>query len=295
VGHQAPDFWKKLEILLSPVGGALTGIGVAFIGIYGASVLNRKQEIDARTKVYAELTSQREQADTELRKDMFAHIIDSVLKPENPSPDLTVLYVELLAYNFHESVDLKPLFSYVQRHLGSSEQMSAKLYLNRLEKVASDVTRKQLLVLEEGGQKFDRTIDLNALRDNPNGIVLNPESLKLAGIERVFQLVALSADRVNHEIRLRLEIITLKPLPETKSVTFSVGFYDFPMIDNTRLSEDQRCAVVLNQFCETPECNADVTLVYFHGSRASLKEKTFSEDVIRNLQKPSSSSDATKQ
>jgi hypothetical protein len=293
VGDQTPDFWKKLEILLTPVGGLLTAISVAFIGIYGASVLNRKQEMDARAKVYAELTSQREQAETALRKDMFVHIIDSVLKPEKSSPDLTVLNMELLAYNFHESLDLKPLFSYVQRHLASVEQASAKQYLNRLEKVASDVTQKQLLVLEEGGQKFDRTIDLNALRNNPNGIVLDSESLKLAGIERVFQLVALDADTANHEIRFRLEIITLKPFPETKSITFSVGFYDFPMIDNTRLSEDQRCAVVLNHFCETTECNAEVTLVYFHGSRASLKEKTFSEDVIRNLQEPPAS-DATK-
>jgi hypothetical protein len=65
------------------------------------------------------------------------------------------------------------------------------------------------------------------------------------------------------------------------------------MIDNTRLSGDQRCAVVLNNFCEDPECTADVTLVYFPGSRASLQEKTFSEDVIRELQKPPAS-EATK-
>ena len=56
------------------------------------------------------------------------------------------------------------------------------------------------------------------------------------------------------------------------------------MIDNTRLSHDQRCAVIL----KTVEDNrAEVTLVYFPGSRASLKEKPFYEDVISQLQKQS--------
>src|SRR5437868_15012140 len=163
MADQTPDFWKKLEILLAPVGGLLTAISVAVIGSMGAYILNKKQESDTRSKVFAELMSQREQAETVMRKDMFAQIMDGVLKPEKSSPDLAVLNMELLAYNFHESLNLKPLFSYVQRQLVQSEQTSAKQYLNRLERVASDVTRKQLLVLEEGGKKFDRTIDLNAL------------------------------------------------------------------------------------------------------------------------------------
>ena len=107
---RTPDFWRKLEILLSPVGGLLTAISVAVIGIYGASILNRKQEMDTRAKVYAELTSQREQAETALRKDMLEKIIEFIVTPEEASQDLKVLNMELLAYNFHESLNLKPLF-----------------------------------------------------------------------------------------------------------------------------------------------------------------------------------------
>jgi len=266
------------------VGGLLTAISVAVIGSYGAYVLNKKQEIDARNKVFTELTSQREQAETVMRKDMFAQIIESVLKPEKSSQDLTVLNMELLAYNFHESLNLKPLFSYVHRHL---DPISGKQYLTRLEKVAKDVTRKQLLVLEEGGQKFDRTIDLNALSRAANGIVLDSGVLAVGGIERTFELTAWKADVANHELEVSLKITTREPIPETQATdTFSVGFYDFPMIDNTRLSGDQRCAVVLTHFCEDAFCAADVTLVVFPGSRASLQERTFSEDVIRQLQKP---------
>ena len=282
MADQTPDFWKKLEILLAPVGGLLTAISVAVIGSMGAYVLNKKQESDTRSKVFAELMSQREQAETVMRKDMFGQIMTGVLKPEKSSPDLAVLNMELLAYNFHESLNLKPLFAYVRRHLPDSE----KHWQTRLDQAAADVVRNQLLVLEEVGMKFDRTIDLNILSRDPNGVTLDPERLTLDGIERVIRLVALKADIPNQKVQFRLEITTLKPSPETKSVTFWVGYYDFPMIDNTRLSADQRCAVVLDNFCEDSECKAEVTVVLFPGSRASLQEKTFSEDVIRQLKKP---------
>jgi hypothetical protein len=42
------------------------------------------------------------------------------------------------------------------------------------------------------------------------------------------------------------------------------------MINNTLLSHDQRCAVVLREFDPESEF-AEVTVVYFPGDRASLK------------------------
>src|ERR1700736_6937995 len=117
-----------------------------------------------------------------------------------------------------------------------------KHWQTRLDQVAADVTRNQLLVLEEVGKKFDRTIDLNVLRRDPNSVALDPESLSVGGIERIIHLVPLQSDIPNQKVQIRLEITTLKPSPETRSVTFWLGYFDFPMIDNTRLSADQRCA-----------------------------------------------------
>lgn len=272
------DMW--CDVILPQLGGLVTALTVAVVGSLGAYVLNKKQEADTRAKVYAELTSQREEAESVMRKDMFGKIIESVLKEKDESPDRTVLNMELLAYNFHESLNLKPLFAYVRRHLG--EPPASNQYVARLEKVAREVTRKELLVLEEAGQTFDCTIDLKKLQVEPES-----KSLTLGGIQRVFRIVAQSADRSSHEIEVRLEITTL-PAMETDNATFTVGFYDFPMIDNTRLSSDQRCAIVLQSFGEGEDSTAQVTLVYFPGSRASLREKTFSEDVIRNLENPRS-------
>ena len=280
MAEQPPSAPKKwYDNLVPQLGGFFTAISVAVVGSCGAYVLNKKQEADTRAKVYAELTSQREQADTLMRKDMFAKIIESVLREKDESPDRTVLNMELLAYNFHESLNLKPLFAYVRRHLG--DPPASAQYIARLETVAREVTRKQLLVLEEAGQKFDCTIHLKDLQSDPPS-----QSLTLGGITRVFQIVARKADPNAHELEIWLKVITL-PGEETKDVTFTVGFYDFPMIDNTRLSGDQRCALVLNNYIgDNNDPAAQLTVVYFPGSRASLREKTFSEDILRNLENP---------
>jgi hypothetical protein len=276
------DFWSKLEIVLSPVGGLLTALSVALLGFFGSAYLNRKQESDTQSRVYAELTSQREQAESVLRKDMFGSIFESFLRAPTPSTDIKVLNMELLAYNFHESLNLKPLFSHLRRQIGTPKDDITQAYLDRLEKVASDVTHKQMVVLEEDGQRFDSTIDLKALREHPHDLTPHSTSLILEGIERTFRLLPLAVDPVARELQFGLEIITAKSFNDYYRVEFSVGFYDFPMIDNTRLTHDQRCAVVLKRF---EDDRAEVTLVYFPGSRASLKEKPFYEDVIRNLQK----------
>jgi len=276
MAEQTPTPQKKWhEIFLPQLGGLFTALSVALVGSLGAYVLHKKQDADTRAKVYAELTSQREQADTLMRKDMFAKIIESVLKKDESS-DRAVLNLELLAYNFHESLNLKPLFAYVRRNLDEP----ASTNVARLEKVARDVTRKQLLVLEEAGDSFDCTIPLKNVP-----VDTEPQSKTVGGIKITFQIIVQKADPDNHELEVRL-FITTPPVPDAKEATFTVGPYDFPMIDNTRLSADQRCAVVLRGFNEGGSGTAEITLVYFPGSRASLREKTFSEDVIRNLENP---------
>jgi hypothetical protein len=267
------DRWSKAQIVLVPV-------VVAAVGFFGSNYLSKRQELDTRARVYAELLNQREQAESALRKDMFVSIIDSFFKPEKTSPDLQVLSLELLAYNFQESLNLKPLFAHLRRTIYESQDAKKEKLLSRLEKVAGDVTNKQMLVLTEVGQKFDSTIDLVAVRDHPEQIAQDTRTLKLNGIQRTFRLLPLKVNFDAHELQFRLEIITPES-SESHSYQFWIGFYDFPMIDNTRLAHDLRCAVVLNAFDED---RADVTLIYFPGSRASLKEKLFYEDVIPNVQ-----------
>jgi hypothetical protein len=227
--------------------------------------------------------SKREEAESALRKDMFVSIIQSFLRSGTSSLDERVLNLELLTYNFHESLNLKPLYIYLEKQIESSGDQRKKEYLDRLYRVATEISRKQMLVLEGAGRKMDRIIDLEELRKSPGGIPLEEASLTLNGITRTFSLFVIRADPQTRQINVRLEIKTADGgSTETSSADFWVGYFDFPMIDNTRLTNDQRAAIVLNAF---EEGAVDITLAYFPGSYASLKEKASYQEVFNNLMK----------
>jgi hypothetical protein len=300
------DLWDKLGVLLQSGGGLLTAITVAILGFLGSNYLKdreisdtasreRMQANEANVRIYTELMSRREEAESALRKDMFVSMIQSFLKPGSVSLDEKVLNLELLSYNFHESLNLKPLFLYIDRQIRGSRDPARKGYLERLQKVASEIARKQMLVLEGAGTKFDRIIDLESLKGSPGGIPLEEGTLVLDSVVRHFSIIVGEADRSTRELKVRLEIRTPQDTLgnfETSSVEFWVGFFDFPMIDNTRLGHDQRCAVVLNAFEDT---SADITLVYFPGSYASLKEKPYYQEVVQNLMRTNSLLDQQRQ
>jgi hypothetical protein len=54
------------------------------------------------------------------------------------------------------------------------------------------------------------------------------------------------------------------------------------MIDNTRLPHDQRVAVVMNAF-DRASARADLTLAYFPGKYAGLREKPYYDEVLAKL------------
>jgi hypothetical protein len=283
------DLWDKIGVVLQSSGGLLTAVTVAVIGLVGSGYLKDRELSDTNTRIYLELTSKREESESALRKDMFVSIIESFLRPGAATLDERVLNLELLSYNFHESLNLKPLFVYLERQINSSKDPNKKDYQDRLYKVATEISRKQMLVLEGAGQKADRVIDFENFKQNPGGFPIEPATMTLNDITRQFSLYVLSADLKNHQVNVRMQIQSPKDGDgnvETGAVEFAVGYFDFPMIDNTRLPHDQRAAVILNAI---EESSADVTLAYFPGSYASLKDKASLEEIIQNLMRTNKS------
>jgi len=290
------DRWDKAEIILKPVGGLFTALAVAIVGFWTSSYLRdreskesalreRMQTSDTNSRLYSELISKREESESALRKDMFKSIIDSFLRTGSSSLEDQVLNLELLVYNFHESLNLKPLFLHVQR--AAAGRADRADYVARLNRVATEITKKQMLVLEEGGQRFDATLDTKKLEfTGSDGLAAGfiAQDLAAEGIRRNFRLEAIRADPATQEVDLRLTVRTpaVGGEVETTSTEFWVGYFDFPMIDNTRLSRDQRCAVVLNSF-DPGEGTADLTLVYFPGKYAGLREKPYYDEVVARL------------
>lgn len=278
--NQPKDLWDKLDIVFRPLNGLLTALAVGLLGYYTSNILRQREMRETNERVYTELMSSREQSESALRKDMFVSIIQSFLRPDSASLEDRMLNMELLAYNFHESLNLKPLFVHLNKQIGASSDPSKAEYFTRLNSVARQITTKELVLLEQVGKKFSRTVDFDKFRANPGGLELDPETLTLDGTEREFMLSVLEVDPKRRELTMELGVRTPQESPIVRRLTFHAGYFDFPMIDNTRLSRDQRAAVVLNEFGEG---GADLTLVYFPGSYASLKEKVSYDEVVEKL------------
>ncbi len=325
------DFWDKLGILSKPLGGLLTAFIIAGIGIFGNSFLERRQHEEMKIRLYTELISNREQAESSLRKDMFTSIIGSFLKPDTVGLEGKVLNLELLAYNFHESLNLKPLFVHLKKQIETDSSPDSADYLKRIKKVAIEIKRKQMAILEGAGDKLEWDInipfeDVNSFNGQVNQEVCclqisNEFKDEIRTTSRSFKVTVHAFDPVKEEIGVGLEVgqADSDECPETVPETleeqetveesesavvewddsdagikfvevdppeivaqFGVDFFDFPMIDNTRLSHDQRCAVVIKEINQKDKI-LEIALLYFPGSHASLKEKPYYDDIVNKL------------
>ncbi|MCP4329695.1 MAG: hypothetical protein GY791_14810 [Alphaproteobacteria bacterium] len=306
------DFWDKLDILLRPLGAVLAGAVIVWLGFISrdyledrqrieakqledrqrieAKQLEERQRVEANQRLLADLISNREKSESALRKDMFAEIIKTFLTPASDE-SRDVLNIEILAYNFHEVLDLGPLFKAVYSNIrkkqakadvGSERWEEYRTYLKRLEQVAGEVIRKQTTALERDDNLATGIVRFEEVAASPKGSKVVIEQRILAG--RGFQLEVLDVYEERKELDVKLSIWS--PTDDDSWIAsygiFRVGFFDFPMIDNTRLSGGMRCAVVLTKFKEE-QGSAELALIYFHESRASLKEKPYYEEVIKNL------------
>ena len=290
------------------------------LGYWFNSSLNERQQIDNNVRLYAEMMGRREEADSNLRKDMFNSILNTFMA-KDPNSRVTaeeqirqqILSLELLAYNFHESLDIAPLFKDVGRRIPGGQSESSNELRARLESVALQVIEHQLTALsdvgsvERGDALPDRIKDFQAHIMFGARAIPDPNVKPGEGASRVC-LSMEATDGTRHYRQFILELIGYKPdardvqvrLYVSKVLTeeqcqqptldlqahreidtnFVVGLFDFPMIDNTRLSGSERCSVSLTAL--NPNV-VSLTLAYFPASRASLKDKPYYDEVIRDL------------
>jgi len=285
------DRWDKVGVFLHPMGGLLTAVSVGLVGIFGSQVIERQQTKATDARLYSELMSQREQAESNLRKDMLVSVIQSYLAPDAGSINARMLHLELLAYNFHDSLNLKPLFLDLARQLHARKSPDDEGDLKRLRRVARDIADRQRFALELRGDSFRRTVDLAELEGAGRaGVALDPATITVDATTNEVSLRALQVDRDTQQLLLRLEVtsISSQNAAEVTRAEFEVSIFDFPMIDSTRLANGQRCAVMLSAFGAQ---SAELTTVCFPGEYASLKDRPYYDEVVRQLRMEERQSD----
>jgi hypothetical protein len=113
------------------------------------------------------------------------------------------------------------------------------------------------------------------------------DTVKVGNTSSVYKrVVFLKAQGYNVDektVNVRLDIETSVNDKFINMVTqeFTIDYFQFPMIDNTRLSNDMRCAVVMRDFAFPSFIEVDI--LYFPGSHSSLKEKPYYDDVVKKL------------
>ncbi|HZV68435.1 MAG TPA: hypothetical protein VFG10_02795 [Saprospiraceae bacterium] len=294
-GHPKRDFWDKANIILGPVATLMTAVTIALVSYIASGYLNKNQENEAKTRLYTELMSRREESESALRKDMFTSIINSILSggDATSSIDEKILQLELLAYNFHESLNLTPLFTYLDRK-NNSDTEDPKLrttFKERLYRMSREVTNKQIASLDGVSkiEKFNYCYDtVNCAGMDQTFSCVFQDSVRMGdhwdSITHVVRLTILNIDSFNRSLEVRLTICTQIPGKEDKCANpaFTIDFFEFPMIDNTRLINDKRCAVVMRDF-DTVNKFIEMDLIFFPGSHSSLKERPYYDDIVAKL------------
>ncbi len=142
------------------------------------------------------------------------------------------------------------------------------------------------------GVGADASVDFDAVRKDPNLYLIDQVlSLHFAGTRearehpsRRFQVQVLSFNLDRKELHVLLVISkpgkTSTPIEQEVDVPFRLGVFAFPEINNTRLSNGERCALVLTHMEEE---SANISLVYFPANRGSLKDRMYVEELLHEM------------
>jgi hypothetical protein len=323
------DFWDYVEILARPIAGSLTALAIAWIGFMGNATLKEQQRHESEIarkaeeaenrraadaqdhRLFTDLVSKREDAETALRKDMFNTILGDFFDKSESQKDqqaipTRLLKLEMLALNFGESLSLTPLFIQLDQHIhearggdGNFSELDWIDQRDRLHSLARTVSGRQISALAPGGKIFEFDVNVQQATNHntfrwphdsvtPSAEVISALSdISLDGIKRTYSAEFSSADQTRKTVAVHIEIqtwdpVTDEPLPDAIDMDFELNFFNFPMVDNTRLSGDQRFALVMERF---DELNIHVVGIIFRGMYSSNRDKPFIDDVINQLKR----------
>jgi hypothetical protein len=259
----------------------LTPIAVVVVGAWIANGFQR--EISGTT-----LLSQREQAETQLRSSMFKDLVQAVVDPRT-RPEWERVSVELLALNFHEHFEAKPLLVELDRALARNPGKVEDVQYGRrsLRSVARRVVDRQLAsIIRESRQgerpgdwaRVDEVTVFQPVNTDDERALL--ETIRSASRARIAEFLdPIDVDSPDRAWKLTLYVteadwaneifkiegsVQLQNQSEALRVGFTLTWFDFPLTDNTVLADGNRFALVLSSVdTAAPLKSARLKVVWF--------------------------------
>lgn len=345
---------RWLGIVPKTLTSIIAGLLIAWAGFVGDLTLSSVSSKQESARLITELQIRREEAETELRKDVFDQALEAfLLKSSNYDGSLKdmskqLLRLELLALNFGDSLSLSPLFIELRtdleraRPVNEAERRDYKerkgQLMKRLEALAKRVASAQVSSLAQHGETkkinipLDEYKELEKMQRDPCHVLLLEERdyawpdfevLAMMGAPRSTDRTAESG-RILKEMRhsdiykeaistsgtlelnniprnLRLHVSDVDHCRKTAKVqiivakagqgdpevdrSFTLDYFNFPMVDNTRLSGNHRLAVVMEEFHTRGELpHIELTGIVFPAQYASLKDRPGMQEARKLLE-----------
>lgn len=246
-----------------------------------------------RSRLYTEMLAKREEADAAVRQGVFDKVMGSYLSPTHGDLQSKTVALELLALNFHDAVNLSPLFWQLDREVSAGPDAQRPWLQSELQRIALEIKNRQvaLLMPDEhprpvlvdlrrvvaGGDTFDITVRLNDPAA-PTG---------LGERSRRFKVDVIGTSPAQRRLQVQVEELRsdfdAAAEQQRRFWEFWVDPYDFPLVNFTRLSRDERFAVILDAYQHGA---ATLRFLYFPSSRGGSKDKPYIEDVWAAMRGP---------
>jgi hypothetical protein len=321
------DLWQKVESFAKIV----AAVGVTIGSVWIPYVIGRTSEQSDRAKVYMQVMSEREKADTAIRQEMFKTLLTNYLGRFEDKKDATeseesfrkrIMFLNLLTLNFQEYLNARPLFEDVYQRLEKAEERDRKdgkayKIWGELQKdlfrVARNAASGQAAMLTRSG--LSRTFNLTKgkavcirLYSVENLVELTDKFEKQPLLDRKtescsdasvqdsrrmdkgFPAIDVELEEVN-ESGVRVKVTpyqesfrngTLNFVQALKPIKFEVSFFDLPYMDNTRLFDGSRFALLLS-YVDKKEETAEINAIIFKGEFMSLRDRPFFEEMLQKL------------
>ena len=247
----------------------------------------KRDQADQQFRLYTDLMSKREESDTAVRRGLFDKLMGSYLSPNPTDLSKRLIALELLSLNFHDSLNLSPLFwelaGEIDKAPNGPDRDEWKGHLDRITKQVKD---RQAALLEADGSRKEWDIDLARVVDGgeqPNFSFelprLGDDGLPSATGKRAFDVAVVAHDPLHQRLS-----ITVNSPGLDKTVKFWLDPYDFPLVNFSRLSGGERFAVLLYDYNAAPDVmSARIVFLYFPSSRSGAKDKPYIDDLMARL------------
>lgn len=206
------DNWDKLNIILKGVLVILIPAAIAFYGIWTEKKRSSEAEENRAIQVLIQSLANRQAVTADMKAKMFDTLLTLLVNEKDNNK--RILYLELLAMNFREQLQFRPIFEKLYAELDTSTQ---KKDLNRIVK---DISSREIsTIIGSGGEVCG--IELTQNQEVDAGCN-TPLSIKL------------------HEVYANSVLVSVIPKGESSTENqrpFEINYFDTPFADNSKINE----------------------------------------------------------